>query len=216
MSSLPYLNPLSFYFFFLFEFFFSHLSLFPLFSSCFLTRSQHIFSLAYMNRSDKRPTVRGIKRNLSKFTTTILHLGRRRDSNSTARRYQKNNAQPSPPPPSSPSPPASSTPSPSPQPPPPQSRRFTARVLGLHNKIWRRKKKHQQQKQQEADDEDDDNDNDDQQAVCGCGRPLEAGWECPHCRFTCPTCQRALGEGEQCSRCQSSSDSPLPSSTIAS
>ncbi|KAI8149565.1 hypothetical protein BJV82DRAFT_126655 [Fennellomyces sp. T-0311] len=117
--------------------------------------------------SDKKPTIRRISRKLLKF----FHRP-------TLRRHQKSDA------PSSPS-----TPSPPP-------RRLTDRVLGLHNKIWRRKSTQ------------------DQQVVCGCGRPLETGWECAYCRFTCPTCHRALGEGEQCSRCQVA-DSPLPTSTIA-
>lgn len=59
-------------------------------------------------------------------------------------------------------------------------RRIATRILGLHNKLWRR--------QQTV-------------AVCGCGRPLKAGWNCSNCRLVCPNCQRALGDGEKCSRC---------------
>lgn len=57
---------------------------------------------------------------------------------------------------------------------------LTARVFGFK---WRKKNK-------------------EQKTVCGCGRPLDAGWDCPYCRNSCPTCHRALGEGEQCERCQ--------------
>ncbi|KAI7885167.1 hypothetical protein K492DRAFT_172497 [Lichtheimia hyalospora FSU 10163] len=59
-------------------------------------------------------------------------------------------------------------------------RRIATRILGLHNKLWRR--------QQTV-------------AVCGCGRPLKAGWNCSNCRLVCPNCQRALSDGEKCSRC---------------
>lgn len=59
-------------------------------------------------------------------------------------------------------------------------RRIATRILGLHNKFWRR--------QQTV-------------AVCGCGRPLKAGWNCSNCRLVCPNCQRALSDGEKCSRC---------------
>lgn len=59
-------------------------------------------------------------------------------------------------------------------------RRWKDQIFGLHNKIFRRK-----------------------EAVCGCGRPLKPGWECPYCRRTCSTCQRALGEDEECTRCRS-------------
>ncbi|ORY98902.1 hypothetical protein BCR43DRAFT_210862 [Syncephalastrum racemosum] len=66
-------------------------------------------------------------------------------------------------------------------------RRLTDRLFGLHKKIrWRNKRKEENPAG----------------AVCGCGRPLKAGWECEYCRFTCPHCHRALGLGEACDRCQ--------------
>lgn len=66
-------------------------------------------------------------------------------------------------------------------------RRLTDRLFGLHKKIpWRNKRKEEIPAG----------------AVCGCGRPLKAGWECEYCRFTCPHCHRALGLGETCDRCQ--------------
>ncbi|KAI7884167.1 hypothetical protein K492DRAFT_174372 [Lichtheimia hyalospora FSU 10163] len=56
--------------------------------------------------------------------------------------------------------------------------------------------------EEEEDDDDDDDLEEMKQALCGCGRPLKAGWFCSNCRLVCPTCHRALGQGEQCSRCQ--------------
>ncbi|KAI7857270.1 hypothetical protein BDC45DRAFT_500795 [Circinella umbellata] len=179
----------------------------------------------------KKPTIRGIKQNLYNFTTTILHFGRRRTKKTSQQerslsRHEKNDTTRSPSPPVnntssiSISLPPNSKPQSLPQLPQPQSRskRLTARVLGLHNKIWRRKKendscKKQQRELSQGEEYEDEEDEESQPAVCGCGRPLEAGWECSYCRFTCPTCHRALGEGEQCSRCQPS-NSPLPASTI--
>ncbi|KAI9312670.1 hypothetical protein BX666DRAFT_1985419 [Dichotomocladium elegans] len=58
--------------------------------------------------------------------------------------------------------------------------RLTDQVVRLHRKIWRKKSK---------------------VPVCGCGRPLKAGWECSVCRLSCPRCHRALMEREECSRC---------------
>ena len=186
----------------------------------------------------EKPTIRGIKQNISKFTATILHFGRRRTKKKSQQersinRHEKNDTTTRSPPPASPSPvsaPVNNTssisislpPASKSQPPQqPQSRpkRLTARVLGLHNKIWRRKKKNDTRKKQQrelsqGEEDEDEEDEGSQPAVCGCGRPLEAGWECSYCRFTCPTCHRALGEGEQCSRCQPR-DSTLPTSTIA-
>ncbi|KAJ8654621.1 hypothetical protein O0I10_009672 [Lichtheimia ornata] len=38
-------------------------------------------------------------------------------------------------------------------------------------------------------------------ATCGCGRPLQRGWDCPYCRRNCSVCGRALGVDEDCDRC---------------
>lgn len=107
------------------------------------------------------------------------------------------------------------------------TRQMTDRIIGLHNKILRRNSsnkaqspasqpeqhdssketrqkipEHQEEELEEEDDDDDDGLEDMKQALCGCGRPLKAGWFCSNCRLVCPTCHRALGQGEQCSRCQ--------------
>lgn len=55
---------------------------------------------------------------------------------------------------------------------------------------------------------DDDNDNDDEQdsntaPICECGRELNSGWKCSHCRRQCPICNRSLSMDieEYCERC---------------
>lgn len=56
--------------------------------------------------------------------------------------------------------------------------------------------------------EDDDDDLDDEQenntiAICDCGRQLDSGWQCSHCRRACPICNRSLSldPEEYCERC---------------
>lgn len=41
----------------------------------------------------------------------------------------------------------------------------------------------------------------DDQAICGCGKPLSAGWDCKQCRINCTGCNRALASEEKCGRC---------------
>jgi hypothetical protein len=53
----------------------------------------------------------------------------------------------------------------------------------------------------EEEEEDDSDYGEDDQAICGCGKPLSAGWDCKQCRTNCTGCNRALASDEKCSRC---------------
>ncbi|KAK4516751.1 uncharacterized protein ATC70_011729 [Mucor velutinosus] len=64
---------------------------------------------------------------------------------------------------------------------------------------------HYQSEEEEA--EEDANDGDEQDSntapICECGRQLDSGWKCSHCRRQCPICNRSLSidAEEYCERC---------------
>ncbi|KAL9559896.1 hypothetical protein PS6_000506 [Mucor atramentarius] len=55
---------------------------------------------------------------------------------------------------------------------------------------------HHHQRDNNDDDDDDDGDGDEQDSstapICECGRELDSGWKCSHCRRQCPICNRSL------------------------
>lgn len=52
-----------------------------------------------------------------------------------------------------------------------------------------------------SEDEEDSDYGEEDEALCGCGKPLSAGWDCKRCRTNCTGCNRALASDEKCSRC---------------
>ncbi|KAG2196117.1 hypothetical protein INT46_005314 [Mucor plumbeus] len=53
------------------------------------------------------------------------------------------------------------------------------------------------------DDEDDDEQDSNTAPICECGRELDSGWKCSHCRRQCSICNRSLSIDieEYCERC---------------